>query len=117
MTPTLDIEQEPVFKDNKSGRLRKAVYERWQQHEEDDALPTSGRFLFYELVQAGIISKTKPKRTDGRKGRRPDQDMSDALTVLREEGYIPWNDIVDETRDLTQWQVYNSIKDAMRDKW
>jgi hypothetical protein len=68
-----------------------------QEHERDDALPTSARFLFYELIQRGQIRKR-------RKGARwPDQNLIDALTRLREDGRVPWNWIVDETRSLDDY--------------
>jgi hypothetical protein len=40
------------------------------------------RFLFYELVQRGILSKERKAQ-----GRRRDQNMSEALTDLRERWY------------------------------
>jgi hypothetical protein len=49
------------------------------------------RFLFYELVMQRVISKG---------GNRPDKIVSAALTDLRERGLVPWEDIVDETREL-----------------
>jgi len=61
-------------------------------------LPTSIRFLFYEFEQAGHISKATIARTDGKKGRRPDQDLGEAVTRLRAAGLIPWNYIADESR-------------------
>jgi hypothetical protein len=80
--------------DSKIGRLRTALQALLAEHQADGALPTSGRFLFYELVQRGVISKT----ANG--ARRPDQDMTEALTDLREDGLVPWEWIVDETRSL-----------------
>jgi hypothetical protein len=99
------------------GRLRATLHGLWKKHKSEDMLPTSGRFLYYELVAASVISKTVAARTDGKKGRRSDQNMTDALTDLREAGIIPWNDIADETREFTQWLAYPSIKDAMRSAW
>jgi hypothetical protein len=77
-----------------------------KEHERDGALPTSARFLFYELVQRGILSKE-------RKGRRPDQNMSDALTDLRENDDVPWEWIVDETRSLDDYRGAPTIKQCM----
>ena len=57
-------------------------------------MPTSARFLFYELVAAEMVSK----QATG--ARRSDQDMLDALTDLRNSDEIPWDAIVDETRSL-----------------
>ena len=92
---------------SKAGRLRAAVLELLAQHERDGALPTSARFLFYELVQLGVISK---ERTGS---RRPDQDMIEALTNLRQSGQVPWNWIADETRSLDDYTGSPTIKDWM----
>ena len=40
--------------------------------------------MFYELVQRGILYKERKAQ-----GQRPDQNMSDALTDLRERGDVP----------------------------
>src|SRR4029453_3405079 len=79
-------------------------------HSAEQALPTSARFLFYELVQRGIISKERKAQ-----GRRPDQDMSDALTDLRERGQIPWEWIVDETRSLDDSRGASTLRKWMLD--
>jgi hypothetical protein len=91
---------------SKAARLRSAVLELWQEHKAAGMLPTSARFLFYELVAREII----PKHSTG--ARRADQDAGDALTWLREKGRIPWDDIVDETRSLDDYSGYPSIWDA-----
>jgi hypothetical protein len=49
------------------------------EHRADNALPTSVRFLFYELISRGIISK---------EGERPDKDVSKGLTDLRERELV-----------------------------
>ena len=49
----------PARHQSKIGRLRAALLELLAEHERDDALPTSARFLFYELVQRGILSKER----------------------------------------------------------
>ena len=41
----------------KAGKLQRACLELLRQHERDGALPTNGRFLFYELEQMGVIPK------------------------------------------------------------
>jgi hypothetical protein len=80
---------------SKAEIMRQHVLSLYRAHESEGMLPTSGRFLYYESVSAGVSSKQasgvlKP----GAKGqRRPDQDLLDALT-----GQIPWDAIVDETR-------------------
>ena len=51
------------------GRLQRALLGLLRVHEREDTLPTSNRFLFYELVQAGIV----PKAATG--ARRADQNL------------------------------------------
>jgi hypothetical protein len=97
----------------KIGKLREQLTALLREHERDGALPTSGRFLFYELVQHGVISKERPTPTNGKIGRRPDQDMTDALTDIRESGIIPWDWIVDETRSVDDCTGYGSVKDGV----
>jgi hypothetical protein len=91
--------------DSKAGRLQRALLDRLAVHEREGTLPTSGRFLFYELVQAGVIGKAATGK------RRADQDMTDALAALREAVVIPWDWITDETRKLTLWETAKSVAD------
>jgi hypothetical protein len=78
-------------------------------------LPTNGQFLWYELVQLGVVSKqASGALKPGAKGqRRPNQDLNDALTSLRERGEIPWDWIVDETRSLDDFTGYTSVADGV----
>ena len=76
---------------SKIGRLRTALMYLMEEHRSDGALPTSVRFLFYELVARRIIAKS---------GDRPDKIVSAALTDPRERGLVRWEDIVDETRSV-----------------
>jgi hypothetical protein len=99
------------------GRLQRACLELLREHQADGALPTSIRFLFYELTDRGVIPKVY-RYADGRaKARRPDQDISVAVNVLREAGLIPWSWIVDETRTLQSWRyaatVYKYVEEAL----
>jgi hypothetical protein len=57
--------------DSKIVRLRAALMALLDERRRDGALPTSVRFLFYELVTRRIVSK---------EGRRPDKIVSEALT-------------------------------------
>jgi hypothetical protein len=87
----------------KRGRLQRAALEVLREHEARGELPTSGRFVFYELEQRGVIPKVY-RNTDGtRRARTPAQDIADALYHLRETGTVPWAWIVDETRALDAW--------------
>lgn len=95
--------------DGKAQRLRSALLDRLAVHEREGTLPTSARFLFYELVQLGIVPKTRTGV------RRADQDMIDALTQLREKGDVPWDWIEDETRKVDQWQTAPSVAEYVAD--
>jgi hypothetical protein len=92
---------------SKIGTLRDLLFALLQEHQRDGAIPTNARFLYYELVQRGALSK---ERTGV---RRPDQDLHDALTDIREDGRIPWDWIVDETRSLDDYTGYPSIKQGV----
>jgi hypothetical protein len=94
----------PVTHTSKIGALRDLLERLLQEHERDGMLPTNARFLFYELIQRGQLSK---ERTGA---RRPDQDLHDALTDIREDGRIPWDWIIDETRTLEDYTGYPTIK-------
>jgi hypothetical protein len=74
--------------------LRLALLALLEQHEQAGMLPTSARFLFYELIAQSIISKVRTG------ARRVDRDMNDALVSLRESGRVPWEWIIDETRSI-----------------
>jgi hypothetical protein len=85
--------------------LRQHVMRLYNQHREAEMLPTSIRFLFYELVALEIISKQASGvlRPGAVGQRRPDQDVIGAITDLRERGDIPWDAIVDETRSINDF--------------
>jgi hypothetical protein len=95
---------------SKIGTLRDIVVALLQEHERDGTIPTNARFLYYELVQRGVLSK---ERTGV---RRSDQNLHDALTDVREDGRIPWNWIVDETRSLEDYTGYSSVKRGVLSK-
>ncbi len=79
----------------RNGYLQRICLELYQEHRREGTLPTSLRFLFYELEGRGIVAKSYPgKTTTG------SQEVSRAFMVLREEGLVPWGDIVDESRSL-----------------
>jgi hypothetical protein len=90
------------------GHLQRECLRRLRQHEADGTLPTSARFIYYELKQDGFPLKAH-------RARRPDQDVIDALTVLRETGHVPWGWISDETRDVEGPTVAATVTDWMTD--
>ena len=94
--------------ESKTGILRAAIMKLIEQHRADGTIPTSGRFLFYELEMQGDVSK------DNGKVKGDDKLVSEALTDLRKMGEIEWDEIKDESRELTQWNSAPTIKDYMR---
>jgi hypothetical protein len=99
---------EPAYDDprprSKIGRLRTQLMYLMDEHRRDGALPTSVRFLFYELVARKIISKA---------GKRPDKIVSEALTDLREREKVPWADIVDETRSVEDYSGSTTVAEDL----
>ena len=71
--------------------------------------------MIYEGEHGGFFSKETKARTDGKKGRRPDQDFTEALIFLSEVGLIPWDHIVDETRQMHIWRCAPSVADYLGD--
>jgi hypothetical protein len=92
---------------SKIGALRTLLFELLQEHERDGAIPTNARFLYYELIQRGQISKVRTGV------RRTDQDLHDALTDIREDRRIPWDWIIDETRSVDDYTGYQTVKQGL----
>jgi hypothetical protein len=103
-TPIDDLLSAP---NSASGKLQRIVLELLREHEQqgEDGLPTNARFLGYELIQRGILSKEK------KGARRGDQDLHEALTRLRETRIIPWWWITDETRSLLNYTGWPRLAD------
>ena len=93
----------------KAGRLQRACLDLIREHEAEGTIPTNGRFLFYELEQAGVIPKHYLDDQGRKKPRQPAGDISDALTHLRECGLVPWSWLIDELRSLDNWQFSASV--------
>ncbi len=108
MSPRAPVERLTLSApDTEMGRIQQALMKllRGPKHAQapgGDGLPTSSRFLFYELVQMGVLDKDSGKV-------RPDGIVSEALTRLRLLNLIPWDWIIDETRDLIEWPAYPTI--------
>jgi hypothetical protein len=104
---------DPWSPTHKAGRLRPAVLDLLMEHQKVDTLPTNGRFIFYEMEQRGFVTKSEAR------------DVTWALTWLREKGYVPWEWIRDETRQLHQWpngatvleDVHAYVERARIDPW
>jgi hypothetical protein len=100
--------------DTDAGKLQRAMLALYREHRDDGALPTGGRFLWYELEQRGVVDKTKARGHPGVTGRGVDQYVSEALLRLREVGLVPWADIVDDTRDTSDFTGHPTVLDGVR---
>jgi hypothetical protein len=108
------------FGRGKIAALREAVYDRFMAHEAADELPTSIRFIYYELVQhnPAVLAQFTGQQT-------PSQITATAAMWLREEGLVPWEWVIDEGRSVTAYTyaksvaeyVKDSVDDASIDRW
>jgi hypothetical protein len=100
--------------DSNTGRLQRALLDQLRLHQAEGTIPTNPRFLFYELEQAGVVSKIPPLKADGTRRRKEDrQYLSEALTHLRDKGIIPWGWVIDERREYTDWSVAETVADYL----
>ena len=87
--------------DTAKGALQRVALEYLREKQARGEVPTSIRFLFYELEQRGEQSKRRREprlKADGAltQPRMPAQNLTDAVTRLREIGLVPWDWIVDD---------------------
>jgi hypothetical protein len=96
--------------ETKQGYLQRAVLGIHRAHQQyPDGIPTNGRFIFYEGLQAGYWPKHYNEKEGQPRRRTPNQDVTDALMYLREVGLIDWEDIRDETRILREWAYASTV--------
>jgi hypothetical protein len=109
-----DLEHEGLSAANTArGRLQRLVLGHLRKKNEAGEIPTSIRFVFYELEQAGHLSK-RLKNQDGTDSkRRPDAYLTEALTHLRNIGLLDWDWIADESRDVDAWYSTDSVRDYL----
>ena len=101
---------------SKRERIREIVLALLKEHRADpDGLPTTLRFLFYEMEQRG--EAVKPEREGPRKGHRRSigwpagsQDITDEVKAMRDEGVIPWDWIADEERSVEIFNYAASVQ-------
>jgi hypothetical protein len=99
----------------RKGRMQRLALARMLAKEAAGEIPTNIRFVFYEFEQAGLVSKQTLK-LDGTPGKRaPAADLTAALTDLRELGLIPWEWIVDESRDVDAWPQHATVLEFLLD--
>jgi hypothetical protein len=101
----------------KAGRLQRACLQLIREHEADGAIPTSNRFLFYELVSRGVVPKAFYDANGKEKSRGPAKNVADATWHVRRHrpDLLPMDWIVDETRHLDNWRYASSVYKYMED--
>jgi hypothetical protein len=103
---------------SKRGRTQRIVLAHLLDHDWEAGIPTTARFCFYELEQLGLATKPSP---DDKRPNRPRsigwppgaQDITDALTHLRDCGIVPWSWLFDEERSLAIWEYADTIVDYL----
>lgn len=102
--------------ETKAGRLQRALLDLLAEHQERGELPTSNRFLFYELEHPGVVRKSKPGEGRRLKGfPAGEQDLIDATFQVRERGVVPWSWLVDDTRELHEWWSAPTVAEYLLD--
>ena len=100
---------------SKKGKLQRIILKMLRAREhQPDGLPTNTRFIYYELVQNGIVPKP---RKEGTSGRRSDQNTCEAVFWLRDKGLIPWDWIVDETRQSSRTPTRHPCSTTSRTRY
>jgi hypothetical protein len=96
-------------------RMQHLVLQLLRDHQAAGELPTSGRFTFYELEGQGHVRKSRKGESRRGTAENPrEQEVTDALTWLRDKGIIPWDWIVDETRQLDEWEHAPTVAEFVR---
>ena len=95
----------------KAGRLRAWARDAIIRHRAEGTIPTSLRHLYYEAVMDAACPDVGKAKKSG--GRRPDQDLTDAVTDLREEGVVGWDEIEDRTRHLIHNQGFDTFTNGV----
>jgi hypothetical protein len=90
--------------------MREKVLEVLREHARDNTLPTSIRFVFYELEMRGAAQK---KRVGGDDSERY---VTAAATSLRNDGAVPWEWLVDETRSIEDYSGDASVLQGVVDR-
>jgi len=96
------IEAKLSAPDTQAGWLQRLMLTRLRAHEAAGEIPTSVRFLYYE-VKDQLPERPKSHR------RLWSQDISDALMDLRKARLVPWWWLDDEVRSLTEWESSPSV--------
>jgi hypothetical protein len=80
---------------------------------DDNGEPKTGRRFYYLALSHGYI---RPDMSDTPEAKRSRDSAYDRVTgilgILRKDGRLDWDMVLDLTRELDEWQTYNSPRDA-----
>jgi hypothetical protein len=80
---------------------------------DDDGKPKTGRRYFYLALSHGYIRPNMGASDAAKKSRDAAYDrITDVLGVLRMNGSLSWEMVLDLTRELDEWQTYESPREA-----
>jgi hypothetical protein len=81
--------------------------------EEDEGKPKTGRRFYYLALSHGYIRPDMGASAEAKVERDAAYDRVTAvLGILRKQGEIDWDAVLDLTRELVQWQTYESPREA-----
>jgi hypothetical protein len=82
-------------------------------HDEDDGQAKTGRRFYYLALSYGYVAPDMSATPEGRKSREAAYDRVIAvLGTLRKAGMLDWEAVLDLTREIVQWQTYQSPREA-----
>jgi hypothetical protein len=80
---------------------------------DDDGKPKTGRRYYYLALSHGYIQPNMSASPEGKKSRDAAYDrITRVLGVLRKADKLSWDMVLDLTRELDQWQTYESPREA-----
>jgi hypothetical protein len=88
---------------------------------DDDGEPKTGRRYYYLALSHGYIQPDMTATPEGKKSRDAAyHTIADVLGVLRKNGDLAWDMVLDLTRELVLWETYDSPREAraaMRERY
>ena len=80
---------------------------------DDDGKPKTGRRFYYLALSHGYIKPDMSDTKEAARSRKAAQKrVTGILGDLRRQGRIGWHMVLDLTRELDEWQVYASPREA-----
>jgi hypothetical protein len=97
------------------GKLQRLVLRWLRAKHKAKEIPTSIRFVFYELEQQEHVSKRATNQDGTPSKRKPGQNLTDAITDVRNAGLVPWDWLVDDSRSVSAWHCAPTVHDYQLD--